>query len=390
MNELGLYFDPLDSQAIGINTEKHNQLGNHIIMHSQDNCPDPEGKGIVLIGIPESRLSLNNKGCSEGPDAIRQYLYKLYFSFPKISITDLGNLRLGKTEEDTYAAVADVISILLERGCVPILIGGSQDLVYANYLAYERLSQIINIVNIDSCFDIGASDEAFSSATYLNRIIMQQPNFLFNFANIGYQTYLNDPEMPDLMKKLFFDYTRLGIARANLEENEPIIRNADLVSLDISSIRQADAPGNAYSSPNGFYGEEACQLCRYAGMSDKLSSFGIYETNPILDTQGRTSHLSAQLIWHFMDGFAQRKEDKPHRDKSSYMKYIVTSQKLNTDIVFYRSPRSDRWWMEVPCPNNLISKYERHYLVPCSYSDYQTALSHDLPDRWWQVYQKLM
>lgn len=219
---------------------------------------------------------------------------------------------------------------------------------------------------------------------------MQQPNYLFNYANIGYQTYLNDPEMPDLMKKLYFDYTRLGIARANIEENEPIIRNADLVSFDISSIRQADAPGNAYASPNGFYGEEACQLCRYAGMSDKLSSFGIYETNPILDLQGRTAHLAAQLIWHFMDGFSQRKEDKPHRDKSSYMKYIVTSHKLNTDIVFYRSPRSDRWWMEVPCPNSLISKYERHYLVPCSYNDYQTALSHDLPDRWWQVYQKLM
>lgn len=390
MNELGLYFDSIDTQVIGLNSKKPNLLGNHIEMHTSEGCPDPEGKSIVLIGIPESRLSSRNKGCSEGPDAIRQYLYKLYRSFSKISIFDLGNLRPGKTEEDTYAAIADVVSALLEKGCTPLLIGGSQDLVYANYLAYERLSQIINIVAIDSCFDIGTPDESFSSLTYLNRIIMQQPNYLFNYANIGYQTYLNDPEMPDLMKKLYFDYTRLGIARANIEENEPIIRNADLVSFDISSIRQADAPGNAYASPNGFYGEEACQLCRYAGMSDKLSSFGIYETNPILDLQGRTAHLAAQLIWHFMDGFSQRKEDKPHRDKSSYMKYIVTSHKLNTDIVFYRSPRSDRWWMEVPCPNSLISKYERHYLVPCSYNDYQTALSHDLPDRWWQVYQKLM
>ncbi|MFN8133913.1 MAG: hypothetical protein U0Z17_01300 [Bacteroidales bacterium] len=33
-------------------------------------------------------------------------------------------------------------------------------------------------------------------------------------------------------------------------------------------------PGNANAIPNGFYGEEACQLMRYAGMSDKISSIG--------------------------------------------------------------------------------------------------------------------
>jgi len=44
---------------------------------------------------------------------------------------------------------------------------------------------------------------------------------------------------------------------------------------------------------------EAAGSFRYAGMSDKLSSFGIYEINPLFDNHDQTSHLAAQMIWYF-------------------------------------------------------------------------------------------
>jgi hypothetical protein len=46
--------------------------------------------------------------------------------------------------------------------------------------------------------------------------------------------------------------------------------------------------------------------------------------------------------------------------------------------------------MEIPLPEEQRIKFERHYLVPCSYLDYQTACNNDIPDRWWMAYQKLM
>ena len=51
--------------------------------------------------------------------------------------------------------------------------------------------------------------------------------------------------------------------------------------------------------------------------------------------------------------------------------------------------KSDRWWMEIPYPPTKGLKFERHTLLPCSYKDYEMAVNNEIPDRWWQTYQKL-
>ncbi|HNW96868.1 MAG TPA: formimidoylglutamase [Bacteroidales bacterium] len=390
--DISIYFEPVSiNDYSNSNDFRPGRIGDIInAFKNENNFPSLENIDIAIIGVNEDRLSTNNEGTSLAPDQVRKYLYRLYQNNFKTRIVDLGNIRRGHNIEDTYFAVKNVLSELMKAHIIPVVIGGSQDITYANYLAYESLGQIINIVSVDSSFDLGNAEQDMSSKSYLSKIIMHQPNFLFNYTNIGYQTYFVDQDAIDLMGKLYFDVYRLGHVRANIEEVEPYVRNADMVSFDISSIRQSDAPGNANASPNGFYGEEACQITRYAGLSDKLSSIGFYEMNPTFDNSGQTAHLVAQMIWYFIDGFYFRKHDFPLKEKEQYLKYRVSINNHKYEIIFYKSKKSDRWWMEVPCPTFLKSKYERHYLVPCSYKDYQTALKEEMPDRWWQVYQKLM
>ena len=79
-----------------------------------------------------------------------------------------------------------------------------------------------------------------------------------------------------------FDALRLGVSK-DLKILEPIMRDADIVSVDIGALRFSEAPANKNTSPNGFYGEEICTISRYAGISDKVTSFGIYEYNNLLD-----------------------------------------------------------------------------------------------------------
>ncbi|MCK5846968.1 MAG: formimidoylglutamase [Bacteroidales bacterium] len=390
--DLSIYLNSIEIPEFEYDSESTNrQMGSRFKVNSVgDGLPELDGVQMAIIGVAESRNSVNNYGCSKAPSEVRKYLYKLFLVNENMNVADLGDIKAGYNIEDTYFAVKVVVEYLLKNDIIPVIIGGSQDITYANYTAYEHMGQVINIASIDSSFDLGNSDEYFNSRSYLSKIIMHQPNFLFNYTNIGYQSYFVDSKAVKLMQSLYFDVYRLGTMRDNMEEVEPLVRNADLVSFDISAIRQNEAPANENTSPNGFNGEEACRIARYAGISDKLTSFGIYEINPEKDFNGMTAHLAAQIIWYFMDGFYNRKGDFPHEQKEDYKKYNVGVDDKDHSIVFFESLRSGRWWMEVPLNGDNDEKYRRHYMLPCSYKDYKAASNREIPDRWWQVYQKMM
>ncbi|NCD41568.1 MAG: arginase [Bacteroidia bacterium] len=391
--ELSVYFDPVGLQKMEIFSSRRPRMMDYCIIHSDEQgFPDLEGVQIALIGVPEERGNVNNTGCAGAPDKIREQLFQLFPAHWKIRLADLGNIKKGHSLNDTFFAISAVCGELLKNNITPVLLGGSQDITWATYKSYEELGQIINIVSVDSRFDLGEEDSAISAQSYLSKILLHQPNYLFNYTNIGYQSYYVDNDAVNLMSKLLFDTYRLGVVRADMEEVEPIVRNADMLSVDISAIRKAEAPGNKNAGPNGFYGEEICQIMRYAGLSDKLSCLGIFEYNPEYDDNHQTAMLIAQMIWYFLEGFSHRKNDFPYRDKdkSDYLKYVVPVENHTEDLIFYKSKKSDRWWMEVQCTANVKARYERHYMVPCSYQDYQAACANDIPERWWMVYQKLM
>ncbi|MCB0805583.1 MAG: formimidoylglutamase [Bacteroidales bacterium] len=390
--DISVYFDPLDLTIFDFLPEGDTQrLGNLIVaFRDKEHFPALEEADLAIIGVGEDRNAVTNEGCAEAPDPIRNELYSLFSGTSKPRIIDLGNLKRGHSVDDTYFALTSVVETLIGFNIIPVIIGGSHDLTFAIYKAYESMGQVVNILAADPKFDLGKTGDDIHAQNYLNKIILRQPNYLFNFTNIGYQTYMVDPESIKLMNNLYFDIYRLGNIRDQIEEVEPLTRNADIVSIDIGSVRHSDAPGNYNALPNGFFGDEMCRITRYAGISDKVTSFGIFEYNPSLDVNRQTARLISQMIWYFIEGFYNRKHDHPYREKEDYIKYTVTIRNHHDHLVFYKSKKSDRWWMDVPVKKDFKSVYERHHLVPCSYADYETACNDDIPDRWWQAYQKLM
>nr|WP_294896435.1 formimidoylglutamase [uncultured Pedobacter sp.] len=387
------FFSPINVSKIAPKDGYINsQLGLKIAIH-EENFPDLEegGFNIAIIGVMDDRGAVNNQGCALAPDYIREKLYALNEGSFQSKIVDLGNIKPGEKISDTYIAIKLVVTELLKMNICPVILGGSQDLTYAQYMAYEELEQKVDLVVIDSHFDLDESAEdsiTTNSVSYLNKIFLHQPNYLFNFSNLGYQTYYVNQDSLRVMDKLFFDAQRLGEISGATHIAEPVIRNADMISFDISAIRASDAMANGNAGPNGFYGEEACQLTRYAGYSDKLTSIGFYELNPAYDQNGQTAMLVAQMIWCFFDGFYNRKNDFPLKPKSDYVIYKTSLLEDAHELIFVKSKKTDRWWMQVPYPT-MGSKNERFHMVPCLYEHYQLAISGEMPDLWWRTYQKL-
>lgn len=351
--------------------------------------PDLTDIRLAIIGVKEDRFKSRYAGCASAPDEIRKHFYKLAQPKYSIRLADLGNIEAGDSINDTLFALNSVLQYLHEQHIIAIVLGGTQELAYAQYTSYQGLKHAVNAVVADARIDLKQHESDHNQTGYLYKMIAHQPNYLFNIVHMGNQNYFIEQESMDSFEKMNFDLMRLGTVRNNIQETEPLLRNADMMVMSANSIRASDCPASTDSNPNGFFGEEACQVIRYAGMGNDLSTIGFYDLNTLKDLDGRSAKLVSQMMWYFIDGFYARKNDYPTAESRDYLIYRTTFSHGDHEIVFYKNTSTDRWWMEVPYPKER-SQYKGMFMVPCSYNDYQSALNDEIPDRWMKAYQKLL
>jgi len=353
--------------------ETENSYG-HVIQSYIDTFPDWEEADIAIFGVEEGR-NTKNKETASAPDKLRRELYALVANLPKTSIVDLGNIAPGNTFNDTRFAVQEVSRALLKDNIIPIILGGTKELAYGQYTAFQPILRNLECTVISPRIGIDQQD-------FLHDILLHEPNFLFNVNALAYQSHYVREKAISTLTKLYFNPLRLGVLRSDVAMAEPILRNTDMCVFDIGSVKQADAPGNYYNNPSGLTSEEACQLAWYAGMSEKMRSFGIYEVNPEFDYRDTTSKLGAQILWYFIDGYYNRKGDHPSLH-SEFVKYRCTMTDNEPDVVFYKSKRTERWWMEIPGHSGSDM-----LVIPCTYADYTLATTGEMPDLFFKALQK--
>ncbi|MFN6015801.1 MAG: formimidoylglutamase [Flavobacteriales bacterium] len=386
MKDISIYFAQIDLDTV-YNDQK---IGAQIRKFQNDQFPEIEkGSGIALFYVPEFRGSIDQNGSMIRTEHFRESLYELNSGIDwKMPLYDLGNILPGKDLKDTYFAVAQVVGELVKQKIIPVVVGGSQDLTLALYKGYEGLEQLVNLCSVDHQLDLGSPEDEPHSEGFLSHLLLERPCILFNHANIGLQAPFASKSEFDLFEKLYFDACRLGEFNADFRKAEPHLRNSDILSIDVKSIRASELREPEYLSPNGFYADQICQITKYAGISDKLTTLGIFDYFPEKE-KGSVSALIGQMIWYFIDGVSQRKGDFPVGSKKDYLRFSVHLDDFKEELVFYKSNKSERWWMEVPYPPQKGIKYERHHIVPCNMEDYERAMKNEIPDLWWKTYQKL-
>jgi formiminoglutamase len=371
------YFEHLTAQA---------GFPHNITIHT-DNSPvkDPGKFKIAILGVPEGRNS-PNAGSLKGPDKIREQLYSLAKIPGRSKIIDLGNMKQGVTFNDTIAGLTDILTLLLNENVFPVIIGGSSAVIPAIDRAVSSTSAKYTLTCVDPRIDFSSERKEPDSFNYLNSIINNHKSTFSHYINIGYQTYLNDQQVINRFLKKKSELVRIGDVRQAIYLTEPLFRDSHVAIFDISAVRQSDAPGTISPSPNGFYGEEICLLSRYAGISDKLKIFGLFDVNPEFDIRNQTTGLAAQVLWFFLEGFSQKQYETPILNLSNsgrFIKYHVRITDLTDDLIFVKSNLTDRWWIE------LSSEPDQLVYVACSHEDYLKANRNEVPDRWVQAVERL-
>ena len=361
-------------------------LGKEVEVYAGESAlPNLENVKIAIIGVKENRADPNALESELDFDAYRKAFYALYPGNWSNKIADLGDIEKGESIQDTRFALKEVVSTLLKNNIIPLILGGSQDLTYAQYRAYDGMGEMISVVNVDNRFDLGNADLPITNKSFVSKMIVDQPYNLYNYSVLGYQSFFNPPQEIKLMEKLFFDACRLGEIKNDLSIVEPIMRDANMVSVDVSAIKNSELNYGNRANPNGFDGIDICAISRYAGISNKISSFGIYELQSQLETKSGAM-LIAQIIWYFIEGYNFRMEDEDFDNESLYTSYNVPVDEHV--LVFKKSNKTDRWWIEMPFISNVNNKLKCSSLLSCTKADYLSACDQEIPERWHKARSK--
>lgn len=339
-----------------------NHFAKKLLIHtSVDHFPQLSNAKMAIIGVDE-----------EQANAVRKALYGMNYPFRTFRVADLGNAR-----KKDLSFLIPIVKELLDGDIFPIIIGGDIQFSLAQYQAYQS-RRFVNLTMVDERIRLTPQPKKKADHQLLNTLIKKRKPRLFHLSNIAFQTHFTNQKSLDVLRKHSFEFVRLGKVKNEMASSEPTIRDADLFCFNLSAVKAADAPAQALPTPSGLTSEEACQLSRYAGLSDKLTSAGFYGLIPEKDHEGRSAQVVAQMVWYLIDGFANRKNDYPASNKG-LVEYIVEFKNYNHPFHFWKSTKTGRWWIQIPVKTK--KKVVRHQLVPCTYDDYQQTCKEDVPER---------
>jgi hypothetical protein len=353
------------------------QIGKKIQVYTSTDLLTEGGEN----ALSEMRLAIVGIDAEEA-NAVRKALYPMTDIWKNVFIHDLGNVRKASS-----AFVVPLLKELISQEICPILIGINPAFTLAQYQCYIDTFPIIQLALIDDKIRY-APKSPLVDEFYLNTLLQLKKTPLQHGAIIGYQTHLTPPIAIETLEQKNIELLRLGKVRQNLDEVEPAVRNANLLSINLSTLKYAEAPSQLDPSVTGLSAEEACQIMRFAGMSDSVSSFGVYGFEQREETL--TAQTVATLIWYFIEGFFNRKNDLP--PKSSFTKqelaklehlvqYLVTMAEIGIELCFCRSQKTGRWWLKVPQEMHRKNEKPKWQLLAVAYADYQKACQGELSER---------
>jgi formiminoglutamase len=291
--------------------------------------PSPSVPLVTLTGYPDDEGILKNGGrigAAEGPDRIRNYLYKMTppaFIQDAVNLLDLGNLAPDRNGDLTsrHQAARDIATASLQAGARALTFGGGHDYGFPDAAAYcsWSLSQTQIgasqpkpiaplVINFDAHLDVRPLDHGLTSGTPFFRLLEEFPEI--DFVELGIQSQCNSKDHVQWLRekggRIIFEEERvakncsLSSALLDLLGDGALRRRSAFISVDIDGFSSAYAPGASQSWPTGFSPDDFFRCLSWCFSRFDVRGLGIYEVAPRLDIDDRTSRLAALIAHRFM------------------------------------------------------------------------------------------
>ena len=287
---------------------------------------------VAVMGVPTDEGSPFMPGARFGPRGIREHSLRFgragYYdqdadrSFLEYELTnnrlvDVGDADVLPTDvEGTFENVTTMTRSLLERGALPVVLGGDHAITFPVVRAY---SEPLYVVHFDAHIDYSPFVHGFEfTNSHAFRHIYHMPHVL-GLIQVGIRSLRNNRTW---VEDSISDGNRV-IGMGEFRELGPggvadlVPENGHCyVSIDIDVLDLPLVPGCVSAEPNGMsYAELRDALFALAQRTDVVG-FDLVEVNPQLDVgTGITSYLAAHTIMEFLGRICDQPRWTARREK---------------------------------------------------------------------------
>ncbi|MBX5437458.1 MAG: agmatinase [Alicyclobacillaceae bacterium] len=275
-----------------------------------------DGIDFAVVGAPFDTGQSFRTGARFGPEAIRDFsiLLRPYNVeqdiniFDHVSGVDHGDLTVipGYIRE-TYDKMVEGLTPLLERGIVPIVLGGDHSITLAELRAVARRYGPVGLVHFDSHSDTWDAyfGQKYNHGTPFRRAVEEGLLDVDRAIQVGIRGPLYDPEDLEAARRLGLTvYTTSDLRRIGIPEMIKIIRDRvgrgpAFLSFDIDFLDPVYAPGTGTPEVGGVTTAEALELVR--GLTGiEFVGFDLVEVLPAFDHGQITAAAAANVVYEFI------------------------------------------------------------------------------------------
>ena len=276
---------------------------------------DHETPNVVILGFPSDegvRRNGGRIGAAQGPDAIRQALYRMTPDIENAEVftgvlehtKDLGNLELSGEVEQDQTRLAEVLAPYIAQGVIPIVLGGGHETAYGHFLGYAIANQDISILNWDAHADVRElKDGKAHSGSPFCQAILDPSQRCRSYTVAGLLPYSVSKAHLDFIVRHGGQYhMKHSLTKEYIDKIYASFSIPVMTTFDLDAVDQTYAPGVSAPAVNGLSPDLWLYAAYEAGKCPLVKSMDIVELNPTFDRDHQTARLAALTVWYFLKG----------------------------------------------------------------------------------------